>query len=424
MSGSILLVDDEEGIRKVLGISLSDIGYQVVTAGTGEEALAIFKDCCPPIVMTDIKMPGMDGIELLRKIKEESPDTEVIMITGHGDLDLAIRSLQFDAADFVTKPINDEALEIALKRAHERIWMKTKLREYTEGLEQMVFEKTRKLVESERLAAIGQTVATLAHAIKNIIGGLKGGMYVLEKGMEFDNEQYLGQGWQMIKGNVEKIMNLALDLLNYAKEREPQYELCDPNEPLRQVFDLVSSRGKEFGVNVRLELAPDLSKVLFDPEALLCCLLNLATNAVDACIDVESVNVPGEVILRSRKVDGWGVEYQVCDNGCGMDEDLREKIFRTFFSTKGTRGTGLGLMISRKIIREHGGAIDVESTKGEGTTMSVRLPLGGKVREPEGVDDRRTGDASSRFCPEARDPVQDSASTGRQAAVENQERAK
>ena len=112
----ILLVDDEAGIRTVLGIALADSGYRVTAAENGEEALRLFRELKPPIVLTDIKMPEMDGIELLQHIKAESPDTEVIMFTGHGDMDLAIKSLKYDATDFVTKPINDEVLEIALKR--------------------------------------------------------------------------------------------------------------------------------------------------------------------------------------------------------------------------------------------------------------------------------------------------------------------
>jgi signal transduction histidine kinase len=374
MAGKILLVDDEEGIRKVLGISLEDIGYEVYLAPSGEEALQIFKSCCPSIVLTDIKMPGMDGIELLQRIKEESPATEVIMITGHGDLDLAIKSLQFEAADFVTKPINDEALEIALKRAHERIWMRKKLREYTENLERLVDEKTQKLLEAERLAAIGQTVATLAHAIKNIIGGLKGGMYVLEKGMELDNRTYLSQGWDMVRGNVDKIKNLALDLLSYAKEREPDYELCDPNVPLREVVHLMESRARDGGVNLTMELAEGLHETYLDSEGIHTCLLNLVTNALDACADMQSVNKPGEVVVQAVKCDGWAVEYRVSDNGCGMDQATKEKVFRTFFSTKGSRGTGLGLMITRKIVHEHGGVIELESEKGKGTRFIVRLP--------------------------------------------------
>lgn len=126
----------------------------------------------------------MDGIELLRRIKEKHADTEVIMMTGHADLDLAVRSLQHDAADFITKPINYAALEVALKRVHEKLWMRAKLREYTEDLERLVEAKSQQLIEAERMAAIGQTVATIAHGVKNIIGGLTGGMYVLERGIE------------------------------------------------------------------------------------------------------------------------------------------------------------------------------------------------------------------------------------------------
>lgn len=378
MTDTILLVDDEEGIRKVLGISLADSGYDVLTASSGEEALRVFRDKRPPLVLTDIKMPGMDGVELLQKIKQESPDTEVIMITGHGDMELAIRSLQSDAADFVTKPINDTALEIALKRAHERIWMREKLREYTENLERLVSEKTRQLLDSERLAAIGQTVAVLAHAIKNITGGLKGGMFVLEKGIELDDKKYLGQGWEMIRGNVDKITNLALDMLDYAKERAPNFHLCDPNLPVKEVCELMRPRAKKFGVELEMDIDPDLPEVEFDSEGVHSCLTNLVTNAIDAFTGVESANTPGKVVVRSLKQEGGGVEYQVTDFGCGMDEATKERIFRMFFSSKGSKGTGLGLMITRKIVEEHGGTIECESERGKGTTFTIRLPARGK----------------------------------------------
>ena len=370
----ILIVDDEEGIRKVLSITLADSGYDVLTASSGEEALGIFKNASPPMVLTDIKMPGMDGIELLRRIKEEKPDAEVIMITGHGDLELAIKSLRFEASDFITKPINDDALEIALKRAQERIWMKAKLREYTEGLERLVDEKTRKLLEAERLAAVGQTVATLAHAIKNIIGGLKGGIYVFEKGMELDNEEYRFQGWEMVKGNVEKIKNLALDLLNYAKQREPDYKRIDPNQIARDLYRLMLAQSREWGINLILDLDETLPEILLDPEGIHCCLLNLVGNALDACMNVEHGCGLKEVVIRTEKAEEGGVEYEVIDSGCGMDEDVKDKIFRSFFSTKGTRGTGLGLMITQKMVREHGGDIRVESEKGKGTRFTIRLP--------------------------------------------------
>ena len=374
MAETILLIDDEEGIRTVLGITLADYGYEVLKAGSGGEALKLFRERKPAIVLTDIKMPGMDGIQVLRKIKEESPDTEVIMISGHGDMELAIQSLKCNATDFITKPINDDALEIALKRANEKIFLKTKMKEYTENLERLVEEKTRELLGAERLAAVGQTVAGLAHAIKNVASGLKGGAFVLEKGIELNNQKYLLQGWEMVKGNLGKIGNLTLDLLNYSKERIPECRLCNLNDPVREVFDLMSHEAARCGVILEKDLDERLSDGWLDPEGIHRGILNLVSNAIDACTDISCVHGQGRVTLKSLKTDGWAVEYQVIDNGCGMDKETKTKIFEQFFSTKGSRGTGLGLMITKKIIDEHGGLIECESGMGKGTKFIIRLP--------------------------------------------------
>ncbi|MGB5986507.1 MAG: response regulator [Desulfobacterales bacterium] len=172
----ILLVDDEPGIRKVLGITLEDWGYEVRSAEDGRQALELFRQIQPAIVLTDIKMPVMDGVTLLRRIKAEEPDTEVIMISGHGDLDLAIESLKLEATDFITKPINDDALTIALKRAREKIDMRRQLKAYTENLERMVQEKTNLLLEAERRAVVGQAVEGLAAAMSSLAGDMGRGV--------------------------------------------------------------------------------------------------------------------------------------------------------------------------------------------------------------------------------------------------------
>ena len=372
MDNTILLVDDEAGIRKVLGISLQDSGYDVHTAENGQEALRLFKEIDPPIVLTDIKMPDIDGIELLRRIKEEDPDTEVIMFTGHGDMDLAIKSLKHDATDFVTKPINDEVLDIALKRAQERIALRRQLREYTLNLEKLVAEKAQKLIEAERLAAVGQTVSELSHAIKSIANGLKGGIFVLGKGIELDNKQYLHEGWKMVEGNVDKIKNLSLDLLNYGRYADIALVSADANAPVLEVVQLLEARAKEEGIALKVELSDQLSPLQLDPEGIHRCLLNIVTNAMDACEGDDITNKT--VTIRTLKPEGWAVEYQVIDSGAGMTADVRDRIFQSFFSTKGSRGTGIGLMMTKKIVDQHQGVIKVTSEQAAGTTVIIKLP--------------------------------------------------
>ena len=374
MEKSILLVDDEAGIRKVLNIALSDMGYRVITAQNGKEALRKFEDKKPPIVLTDIKMPEMDGIELLRRVKQNHPDTEVIMISGHGDMDLAIKSVKYEATDFVTKPINDEILEIALNRAQERIAMRRKLDEYTQNLERLVKEKTEKLLEAERLAAVGQTVAGLSHAIKNITGGLKGGAFVLEKGLELSDQKYLMQGWEMVKGNVAKITNLSLDLLNYAKDNDLDLRAGDPNQPAREVVDLMRPKARELGIELQKDFSDRQQTGQFDADLIYRCLLNLVTNAIDACIHAAAGKRKKIVVVRTRAKRDGGIEYQVQDNGCGMNAEVKKNIFQRFFSTKGSEGTGIGLMITQKIVHEHQGEITVESEEGAGSTFIIRIP--------------------------------------------------
>ncbi len=374
MKPTLLLVDDEIGIRKVLSLSLVDAGYEVFTAENGAEAIALFESQKPAIVLCDIKMPGMDGIEVLRKIKQLNSDVEVIMFTGHGDMDIAIRSFKNEANDFITKPVNLDALEIALKSAEERIRMRRQLKEYTENLERLVAEKSAQLVEAERMAAIGETIAGLSHAIKNIANGLKGSIFVLKEGIDTDDKHYMQQGWQMVRGNVDKIRNLSLDLLNYGKYANIRPQLADPNQPVHEVAEIMATVAAEQDIELQIDLDHQLSKCQFDPEAMNRCLMNVVSNAFDACVSQKETSTTRTVTLKTFKAKGWAVAYQISDNGPGMETDVQKRIFQGFFSTKGTEGTGIGLMMSKKIVDQHRGDIEVISAKGRGTTITIRLP--------------------------------------------------
>ncbi|MBI5601991.1 MAG: response regulator [Deltaproteobacteria bacterium] len=382
MKPKLLLIDDEEGIRKVLGISLRDAGYEVLIANDGEKGIALFQQEKPSIVLTDIKMPGLDGMEVLRKIKSINPETEVIMITGHGEMELAIKSLQLEASDFITKPIHDEVLFISLKRAEEKSAWKRLAKRYNEELQNKVKETTAELVQmqkellrAERLAATGQTVAGLAHAIKNILSGLKGGRFMVNKGFELQEMKYLKDGWDMVERNIEKISGLTRDLLNFCRDREPEREPVNPNNLIREVYDLYQAQSKQQGVHLTLDLDEKIGTVDLDPRGIQEVMTNLVGNAIDACtLGEEAVENP-EVCIRSCLVPENKVLLEVSDNGMGMDQEIQKKLFTIFFSTKGSRGTGLGLLLSHKIAQEHQGEIKVQSEPRKGSVFQVILPL-------------------------------------------------
>jgi signal transduction histidine kinase len=373
----ILLVDDEAGIRNVLKITLESSGYDVCLAPDGETGLEMFTTQSPCIVITDIKMPGFDGIELLKRIKNLDPEIEVIMITGHGDMDLAVKSLQFGAADFITKPIDSRDLESAIQKALDRIAITQNIKSYMDDLESLVEEKDKKINESEKLVAIGGTIAGMSHAIKNITGGLKGGAFVIEQGIEHENREYLEQGWEMMKGNIDKITKLSQDLLNYAKMTKLNFQLENPNTPPREIMQLMNHRAKE--KNIELTLVPCTQKklTLMDKDAIYDCLLNLVTNAFDA-FD-ETMEKDQRKVTLIVQIENDQVVYRVRDNGCGINDNIKKTIFNEFITTKGMNGTGFGLMTTKKIIEEHDGKISFTTELKKGSEFVIKTPLRTKV---------------------------------------------
>jgi PAS domain S-box-containing protein len=518
MDDTLLLADDEEGIRKVLGIALADSGYRVVTAENGLAALALFRQVRPSIVLTDIKMPGMDGIELLRRIKAERPETEVIMITGHGDMDLAIESLKHEATDFVTKPINDDVLEIALKRAGERIAMRRQLRGYTENLKKLVRKQAARLVEVERLAAVGQAlegissvfkgmagdleggirffnempcfvsvhdrdltvvsanplyeerlgelvgrrsweiyadrrdqpytcpvartiesgqgqrsqetityrdgsrylvmvhtvpirngrgelelvlefavdisevarlreelrttqdrltalglmVSSVSHGVKGILTGLDAGVYLAESGLRANNLPQVEEGLGTVRQRVERLRRIVLDVLYFAKERPLSWKPMDARQFTERLLEWAASKIQKQSIEWITEWGETLGSFEGDEAVLSTALFNVIENAVDACAEDRNRS-PHRITLRIDSRPDH-VVFEIADDGIGMTPDIREHIFDLFYSSKGRAGTGLGLFITRQVIQQHGGRIDVESTPGLGTVFRVQLP--------------------------------------------------
>ncbi|MCP3899705.1 MAG: PAS domain S-box protein, partial [Desulfobacteraceae bacterium] len=428
-------------------------------------------------------------------------ESEVIIITGHGDIDSTIAALQRGASDFINKPVRDEALAVALKRAEAKIFMRGQLNEYTGNLEDKIEEATqeikrranfqkllisssndgiaatdsdwkfvicnpeaenifgckragiinkatiselypsdivktfqkaakkerednlpwketifiskdgrsipvkfsgrilyknekmigsvaffqdltdikrleKELVQSEKLAAVGQTVSGLAHYIKNILIGLKGGSYVVDVGLEKNKTDKLIAGWSTIKNNIGRVSDLVQDLISFAKEREPDYQICSPNDIVTEVVDLIKDFAKSNNIKMTKKLDPAIKESSMDPMTIHRSLLNLITNAMDACLDDPNTDKKFKISINTYLKKNNMFHIDVKDNGSGMSDETQKKLFTSFFSTKGGKGTGIGLLLTKKLIEEHKGTIDIKTKLGQGTTFTIKLPCG------------------------------------------------
>lgn len=227
------------------------------------------------------------------------------------------------------------------------------------------------MVQAERLAAIGQTIATLSHHIKNILQGIRGGSFLIEEGLKNEQPPVVRRGWSIVERNQERISNLVMDMLTFSKEREPDMVASDMNTVVKDVVELMATRARDAGVELSSQLDPQMPLLTFDPEAMHRAILNVVTNAIDASEKHEQA----KVVVSTEHDSGTNLlRVIVEDNGEGIPAEDLQRIFSLFESRKGSRGTGLGLPVSQKILREHGGEVRVESTPGVGSRFTLELP--------------------------------------------------
>jgi len=223
-------------------------------------------------------------------------------------------------------------------------------------------------LENERMAAVGQTVAGLAHGVKNILTGIQGGMYVMNTGLKNSNAERIFSGWGMLERNIEKITIFVKDFLSFSKGEKPFLELVSPSKIAHEVEMLYKDAANQAGIELVSEIHEDMPEAYFDPDGLHACLANLVSNAIDAC--QMSDKKSRKVVIRAYD-DNDSIYFEVSDNGVGMDYDIKQKVFTNFFTTKGTKGTGIGLLTTRKIVVQHGGDIIMESEKGKGSMFRI-----------------------------------------------------
>jgi signal transduction histidine kinase len=354
----VLLIDDEEPTRKILGLYLRSKDYEVSTAADGQKGVELFKQVRPAIVLTDIKMPGMDGIEVLKKIKQISPETEVIVITGHGDVDLAVKALQLDASDFISKPIGNEALSVALKRAEERLDTRRMLKASYEYLRQ-----------AEKLIAIGEISDKLAHEIRNPLTAIGGFANRLSKkaSMRLGEKKYAG----IIANEVHRLESLVSDILLYSGQIPLEKKELNLNKLISEVLLLFDNDLTQRGISVSTSFGESIPLIRVDRRKLGEVFINIIINAMYSMEKGGDLTVQTEYV--KEKISNT-IRIAISDTGTGIAGDILDKVFDPFFTTK-TTGSGLGLTVAKEILRRHNGTIGVQSEVGKGTTVIVELCL-------------------------------------------------
>ncbi len=232
------------------------------------------------------------------------------------------------------------------------------------------------------LAMVGLAVAGMTHRMKNILTGLEGGIFVVDTGFEMDDQTMVDEGWQMVTRNIAKVSQIAKDLLYCAKEREPKWlDDVSPQAILKDVHELYHARAATEGIELELDLDDPPQTGRFDPEALHSLVLNLTSNAVDACRFDPDTAKQHRIILRCRFKPSGATVIEVEDNGAGIPKEESHKVFQAFFSVKGTEGTGIGLLVVQRVAEAHDAALSFSTEEGVGTTFQVEFPPADKRRD-------------------------------------------
>lgn len=373
----LLLVDDEEGFRRTISKRLSKRGLTPVQASDGEECLGILKITPMDVVVLDVKMPGISGIDTLRLIKQEFEKTQVILLTGNVAVSDGIEGIKSGAFDYLTKPVEIDHLVNKIKQAFDIIQLekeKQKELEYRTKLE-------RKMIDTERLVSLGTMSTGIAHEINNplaIINESAGFMKLVISTPEmsrFSQKDALMMGIEKIEKSIERARKITHQLLGYVKKPEEQFSEINLKALLYETLGLLEKEIKYKKININWKIDKKKNIVWSDPYQIRQVLMNLLNNAVHASKE------NGSITLSTYEIDE-DILLEIKDDGIGIPKENLGKIFDPFFTTKSfEEGTGLGLFVVYKILSGFGYKIDVTSTVDKGTCFKIRLPKYDKSNE-------------------------------------------
>ncbi|MFH1217292.1 MAG: response regulator [Pseudomonadota bacterium] len=411
---TILVVDDDEGLRLLFVRMLAGAGYLPEYAENGRQALELLSRKSFSLVLLDIEMPLMSGMEVLEQLRKNKQDQAVIMVTGIDDPDVAKSAIELGINGYLIKPFEKNELLIYVEQTLRSIELEKKNREYRDSLEQKVQERTRELekacrdlkssqdqlLHQEKLATIGHLAAGVAHEINNPTGYVGSNLSTLAKYLVRITEFYqllddylpllpeeklvslreerqkqkidflLEDSREIITESlegVERIKKIVAGLKSFSRKEQDSSSSVNINECLENAVTVAWNELK-YKADVEKDYG-DLPLIKCFPNQMGQVFVNLLVNAA------HSIEGHGRITIRTSQ-EGDFVSVSICDTGCGMSPEVRDKIFDPFFTTKKEGvGTGLGLSIVSEIVKKHEGEIFLQSQIGKGSTFTVRIPV-------------------------------------------------
>lgn len=370
----ILVIDDEMGPRESLRMLLKP-DYQVHTADCVEAGIKLLQEKQPDTIVMDIRMPGMSGIEGLRKIREIDPHLSVIMLTGFGALETAKEAVRLGANDYISKPFDAREMREVISRNVERTRVHRTSESAAAEIKELNSRLLKELAQKERLASLGQASAEFVHDLGNPLTIVWGYVQLLAKKLEKSENGATpntssAKELNIIEQNVRLCRELLTMWQSYGSVEASPHKSISVSTIVSEVVKAVGAMAAQSGVELSSEACEDPCTLLGDAVQVKRAIQNVIINAVQAAAEKK-----GKVSVTCAQKDFY-VDIRVEDNGSGILPAQMNRIFDPYFTTKqGKSGTGLGLYITKKVVEDHNGSIKVDSAPQAGTTFTIRLPL-------------------------------------------------